>query len=117
MARSNFPVAEVETKPDTPRPKLVHEDERPSARPTVPAPSGRYRVAEDAEARREPEVVEDPKPRNLPRLPKFPTEPPVTFTTRRPDLAVTVRPPRRPHGRVAREEYSPRKRDPRAEDE
>jgi hypothetical protein len=116
MARSNFP-AEADTKPAAPRSRPSSEElpsERPSARPTVPAPSGRYRVAAAAE----------PKLEEVPPLPKFPAEegPPVRrlhtpIPIKRTDqsLATTVRPKRFVAHGASREEYAPRKRDPREE--
>lgn len=116
MARSNFP-AEADTKPGTAR-------SRASERPTVPAPSGRYRVAAEAE----------PVLQEAPPLPSFPAEEGsplrmvdasdrilvsqiVKADAANPaSLAATVRPTRRAQ-KVAREEYAPRKRDPRAEED
>ena len=115
MARSNFPV-EADTKPAAPRSRPRDEElpsERPSARPTVPAPSGRYRVAAAAA---EPELKEAPP------LPKFPVEegPPVrrldqAIPIKREQLATTVRPKKFVAHGASREEYAPRKRDPREE--
>lgn len=117
MARSNFP-AEPQTRPDTPRPRQdsgvddAHE-ERPSTRPTVRAPSGRYRAAPVVEAKSEPAL------RAAPVVPMsaFASEPPVTAKTRAAELVPTLRPRKLEKGAAAlREEFAPRKKDPRCED-